>query len=93
MQEINMADKESHQFWLICKLDAGMFSDEVAVTYPASDRWQKSVFVPKKCVRGDQSSETGEVRVTVLIKDGKRYAVLPSSQRDIVKVEESDLRA
>lgn len=88
-----MTDTESHQFWLTCKLDAGMFSDEVAVTYPASDHWQKSVFVPKKCVRGDESGETGEVRVTVLIRDGKRYAVLPSSQCDIVKVDESDLRA
>ncbi|HWW30843.1 MAG TPA: hypothetical protein VNY80_12560 [Steroidobacteraceae bacterium] len=67
-----------------------MFSDEVAVTYPASTaQWQKSVFVPSSCVRGAELK--GEVKVVVLIKDGSKYAVLPSSQRDIVKVEGADL--
>jgi len=31
--------------WLRCQLDEGMFSDEVAVTYPPKGKWQKSVFV------------------------------------------------
>jgi hypothetical protein len=76
--------------WLRCKLDSGMFSDEVAVTYPAvTDHWQKSVFVPSSCVRGDDLA--GEVKVVVLIKDGTKYAVLPSSRRDIVKIEGADL--
>jgi hypothetical protein len=76
--------------WLRCRLDSGMFSDEVAVTYPATtDQWQKSVFVPSSCVRGAELK--GEVKVEVLVKDGTRYAVLPSSQRDIVKVEGADL--
>ena len=68
-----------------------MFSDEVAVTYPAAstEHWQKSVFVPKHCVRG--AEQQGEVKVNVLVKDGARYAVLPSSRRDIVKVEGTDL--
>lgn len=73
--------------WLRCRLDDGMFSDEVAVTYPgASEHWQKSVFVPLSCVRGNMQSQ-GEVMVKVVVKDGEKYAVLPSSQRDIVKIE------
>lgn len=77
--------------WLRCKVDCGMFSDEVAVTYPATTPWQKSVFVPRSFVRSSQSEELDEVLVKVLSRDGRRFAVLPSSQRDIVRVEEADL--
>jgi hypothetical protein len=72
--------------WLRCRLDTGMFSDEAAVTYPADGaNWQKSVFVPSTFVR-KESDHSGRVKVEVLVKDGAQYAVLPSSQRDIVKV-------
>jgi len=79
--------------WLRCRLDSGMFSDEVAVTYPAASKneWQKSVFVPSACVRRE-SEHQGEVKVSVVVKDGKRYAVLPSPRRDIVTVEDADLK-
>jgi hypothetical protein len=77
--------------WLRVQLDNGMFSDEVAVTYPASTgRWQKSVFVPASCVRGKIDSQ-GEVKVKVVDRDGTKYAVLPSSQGDIVQIEGADL--
>jgi hypothetical protein len=68
-----------------------MFSDEVAVTYPpsAGNQWQKSVFVPSSYVRGAEND--GQVRVDVLTQDGTQYAVLPSSRRDIVKIEGADL--
>jgi hypothetical protein len=73
--------------WLRCRLDTGMFSDEAAVTYPAeSKNWQKSVFVPRTFVR-EESAHQGRVKVEVLVKDGTQFAVLPSSQRDIVKVD------
>lgn len=73
--------------WLLCRLDTGMFSDEAAVTYPAhAVKWQKSVFVPRTFVR-TEGEHSGRVRVEVLVKDGTQYAVLPSSQRDIVKVD------
>lgn len=76
--------------WLRCKVESGMFSDEAAVTYPAtSAHWQKSVFVPRLCVRGDENQ--GEVKVNVVEKDGAKYAVLPSARRDIVKIEGADL--
>ena len=87
-----MSESDSGEQWLACKVDRGMFSDEIAVTYPETEQWQKSVFVPAGFVRHFTPGDVGEVRVVVLTKDGKRYAVLPSSQRDIVKIEESDLR-
>ena len=78
--------------WLRCRLDIGMFSDEVAVTYPATaeTNWQKSVFVPSACVKREGEHQ-GRVRVLVVVKDGQRFAVLPSSRRDIVTPEEADL--
>jgi hypothetical protein len=78
--------------WLRCRLDEGMFSDEVAVTYPptADTVWQKSVFVPSACVK-DEGQHQGRVMVLVIVKDGQRFAVLPSPSRDIVTPEESDL--
>jgi hypothetical protein len=78
--------------WLRCRLDTGMFSDEVAVTYPpTAEIWQKSVFVPRSCVR-EEGQHQGTVKVDVVVKDGANFAVLPSSQRDIVKVIGADLQ-
>lgn len=78
--------------WLRCRLDSGMFSDEVAVTYPPDEElWQKSVFVPESCVRREDNHH-GVVKVRVLIQDGVRFAELPSPQRDIVKFQDADLR-
>lgn len=77
--------------WLRCKVDRGMFSDEVAVTYPPVTPWQKSVFVPRSCVRSSKSDELDEVLVKVLTRNGRQFAVLPSSQQDVVRVEGADL--
>lgn len=79
--------------WLRCKLDSGMFSDELAVTYPpsATTVWQKSVFVPRSYVRCETESQ-GEVMVSVVVQDGAHYAMLPNSERDIVKADAADLR-
>lgn len=78
--------------WLRCRLDSGMFSDEVAVTYPATatNAWQKSVFAPLSSVRGEIGSQ-GEVLVSVFVKDGIHYAVLPSAECDIVEADDADL--
>lgn len=86
-----MPDSDLNEQWLACKLDRGMFSDEVAVTYPPNSDFRKSVFVPANFVKPSESGQIGVVRVQVIVRDGKRYAVLPSSQRDIVRVEEADL--
>lgn len=78
--------------WLRCRLDIGMFSDEMAVTYPPfGSQWQKSVFVPTACVHREDA-RSGMVKVDVLVKDGARFAVLPSQQRDVVKVHDGDLQ-
>lgn len=77
--------------WLRCRLDVGMFSDEMAVTYPpVGTEWQKSVFVPKSCVH-QEDARRGMVKVDVLVRDGTSFAVLPSQQRDVVKVHDGDL--
>jgi hypothetical protein len=72
--------------WLRCRVSKGMFNDEFAVTYPDFDRWQKSVFVPRTYVRllGD---EIGQVQVDYYNKDDAQFAVIPSEQMDIVRVE------
>lgn len=75
--------------WLRCHVDKGMFSDEVAVTYPPEGSYRKSVFVPRSDVAGEGAS--GRVRVDVTQRDGKTYATLPSSRRDMVTVETADL--
>jgi hypothetical protein len=76
--------------WLVCRIDKGMFSDELAVTYPAEGEKQTSVFVTNSAIQG-QPGQTGKVRVTLVRRNGTLLAVLPSSNRDIVAVQEADL--
>jgi hypothetical protein len=79
--------------WLRCRLDPGMFSDEVVVTYPAPGRgeWQTTVFVPNSSVRSE-SEHDGEVMVEVVFQHGVRCAMLPNDEQHIVKAEDGDLR-
>lgn len=81
---------DSEVRWLVCRIDKGMFSDELAVTYPAEGEQQKSVFISNSAVQG-QPGQTGKVRVTLVRRNGSLFAVLPSSNRDIVTVREADL--
>ncbi len=76
--------------WLECQVDKGMFSDELAVTYPARGAWQKSVFVDRHAVKGEIGT-VGKVRVTILRKDESIMAVLPSPEQDIVYVAAGDI--
>ena len=46
------ATKGAREQWLDCQLDKGMFSDEVAVTYPPEGQAVRSVFVPLNTVKG-----------------------------------------
>ena len=64
--------------WLVCRLDKGMFSDELAVTYPAEGEKQKSVFVSNSAIHG-QPGQEGKVRITLIRRNGTLFAVLPSS--------------
>lgn len=85
---IELSNVES--LWLQCKLDKGMFSDELAVTYPAEGTAQKSVFVGASSVQGIAGS-LGLVQVRIIQKDGKTLAVLPSADQDIVYARPEDL--
>ena len=76
--------------WLRCQLDKGMFSDEVAVTYPPQGPWQKSVFVDAYLVEGTIGG-IGRVRVKTIRRDGSLLAVIPSSYQDIVIVQAEDI--
>jgi hypothetical protein len=51
---------------------------------------QKSVFVSNSAIDG-QPGQTGKVRVTLIRRNGTLFAVLPSSNQDIVTVRETDL--
>lgn len=76
--------------WLACRIDKGMFNDELAVTYPAEGEKQKSVFVSNSAAQG-QPGQTGKVRITLIRQNGTLLGVLPSSNQDIVTVREADL--
>jgi hypothetical protein len=67
-----------------------MFSDELAVTYPPEGEEQKSVFVSNSAIQG-QPGQTGKVKVTLIRRNGALFAVLPTSNQDIVTVREADL--
>ena len=76
--------------WLTCRVDKGMFSDEMAVTYPASGEVLVSMFVPVDAVRG-QPGGVGKVRVNVLRRGNTTLAILPTEYRESVAVTEADL--
>ena len=76
--------------WLRCLVDKGMFSHEMAVTYPPEGEPLHSVFVPVEDVAG-RPGEKGHVRVQVLTKAGNTIAILPTNYRDAVTVAERDL--
>jgi hypothetical protein len=76
--------------WLNCLLDKGMFSDEVAVTYPGQGTNRISVFVPRDSVKGEPGTY-GKVRVNLVEQSGELMAILPSAGNDIVFVSETDV--
>ena len=90
MSTITRPTQVVEEGWLECQVDKGMFSDELAVTYPPRGAWQKSVFVDRRAVKGDIGA-VGKVRVVVLRQDGSLIAVLPSPEQDIVYVSPGDL--
>ncbi len=85
-----LPDCETETRWLACEIGKGMFSDELAVTYPPQGDQQKSVFVSNSTAEGEPGRK-GKVRIKLIRKDGILFAVLPSSNQDIVTVREVDL--
>lgn len=79
--------------WLRCRILKGMFSDELAVSYPPrAGTSVASVFVPRDYVEG-KIDEEGKVRVKVFREGDTAWAVLPSPQRLMIAVDEADLLA
>ena len=76
--------------WLTCRVDKGMFSDELAVTYPATGEVLVSVFVPADAVRGQQGG-LGKVRVNIFRRGDTTFAILPTEYSESVAITEADL--
>jgi hypothetical protein len=89
---VNPNEMRNTERWLDCQVDEGMFSDELAVTYPPDGKIQKSVFVAKNDVRGT-AGERGKVRVVVIRRDGNLIGVLPTTYPELVNVSASDVSA
>ncbi|MCA9081666.1 MAG: hypothetical protein KDA58_13975 [Planctomycetaceae bacterium] len=85
----SIVDTDQQQ-WLTCRIDEGMFSDEVAVTYPDQAAPRVSVFVPRSEVQGATGGH-GRVRVRLIERQGSLFAILPTQQRDIVLVSRGDV--
>lgn len=79
--------------WLRCRVDRGMFSDEVAVTYPAEGDAVRSVFVPRSETGQWPKDKSGRaVRVRLLRPEGENpVAVLPTDESTLVAVQERDI--
>jgi hypothetical protein len=77
--------------WLMCRVDKGMFSDELCVTYPMTGESQFSFFVPSSEVSQTQTPGPGRVRVWVGHRDEFTVAFLPTPYREMIEVSQSDL--
>lgn len=75
--------------WLKCKINKGMFSDELNVTVNTSSGDVFAVFVPKL----EADDRKNLVKVHVYEREGKTIAVLPDELQSVIAVNESDLQA
>lgn len=74
---------------LKCNITKGMFSDERGVTLRDTSGRQVSVFVPKPCVSKDNGE--GTVKVRAFRDNQQTWAVLPTEDSLLVRVNDSDL--
>lgn len=72
---------DTNKQWIACGVSPGMFSDEREVE--VNDR---SFFVHEKSVRNVTDDGRGEVEVTIVERDGQKWAVLPTNTRETVPV-------
>jgi hypothetical protein len=82
--------------WLKCRVSKGMFSDEVAVTYPVAGGTfgASSFFVPKEDVQGaaeEGCAVDGKVSVRFFKEGATVWAILPAESQPVIKVSEQDL--
>lgn len=75
--------------WLKCKIDKGMFSDELTVTVHSKTGEAVAVFVPRQSADLQKS----RVRVNAFEQTGGTVAILPDEHRSMVDVSAEDLQA
>lgn len=66
------------QKWITCKVFDGMFSDELVV-----ELGDRSFFVERSSVR-NRENDRGEIRVTIVEADGRKWAVVPTRTSESV---------
>jgi hypothetical protein len=76
--------------WLKCAVSKGMFSDELAVQCQPLGGAPRSFFVPKSKV-ADVANAEGRLHVRIFKKDQTVWAVLPTENKAIIPVDESDV--
>ncbi len=81
------------QVWLRCKVYRGIFSDEVVIEIEVPGSGVITGFVPKDSVRVEEGTEEGQVQVDVYTLEDGKWAVLPTTGRDAIPVQESDFVA
>jgi hypothetical protein len=74
--------------WLKCKIDKGMFSDEVTVTVQTRSGEAVAVFVPK----ADADDRNSRVKVKAFEEQGRTLAVLPDEHQSVIHVRDTDLQ-
>jgi hypothetical protein len=74
--------------WLKCKIEKGMFSDELTVTVHTCNGESIAVFVPKQAA----DRQNNRVQVKAFEKHGKMIAVLPDENQSVIDVRTADLQ-
>jgi len=76
--------------WLKCQVLKGMFSDERTVIVRRKDNGTIEFIVSETFVN-DTDPDAGKVEVTVIERGGQKWAVLPTSYRESIPVDDSEL--
>lgn len=75
--------------WLKCHVSKGMFSNERAIVVRRKGNGTLEFFVPQVAVRGE--GEGGRVEVSVIDRQGAKWAVLPTPYKESIPVDEEEL--
>jgi len=78
--------------WLRCNIFKGVFSDEVTVQIQPKEGKPSAFIVSRDQVVGEYD-RAGQVRVRVYQEGSTSWAVLPTDNRTIIPVDESELVA
>lgn len=74
---------------LKCRVSGGMFSNERVIIVRRKGNGSVEFFVPQESVQGE--GEDGRVRVEVLVRPDSTWAVLPTTYRDSIPVDDEEL--